>query len=106
MTVLRSYVGGAWTEPADEGRPVFERIQVELSAELAIDAHQQVLVERLGDSGRIIVGGRDLPWILHQVADHSGWGWRHERIDVAERDPRLPHHNQRDQRPEERIGAR
>ena len=24
MTVLRSYVGGAWTEPADEGRPVLD----------------------------------------------------------------------------------
>src|SRR5438552_5597154 len=26
MTVLRSYVGGAWTEPADEGRPVLDAV--------------------------------------------------------------------------------
>ena len=45
-------------------------------------------------------------WILQQVADHGGWCWRHEWIDVAEHDPRLPGHNQRDERPEERIGAR
>ena len=24
MTALRSYVGGAWAEPADEGRPVLD----------------------------------------------------------------------------------
>src|SRR6266566_6401229 len=26
MTALRSYVGGAWTEPADEGRPVLDAV--------------------------------------------------------------------------------
>src|SRR2546430_10334311 len=26
MTVLRSYVGGAWTEPADDGRPVLDAV--------------------------------------------------------------------------------
>src|SRR2546429_7938084 len=26
MTVLRSYVGGAWTEPADEGRRVLDAV--------------------------------------------------------------------------------
>ena len=26
MTVLRSYVGGAWTDPADEGRPVLDAV--------------------------------------------------------------------------------
>ena len=26
MTVLRSYVGGAWTEPTDEGRPVLDAV--------------------------------------------------------------------------------
>src|ERR1700755_3715712 len=29
MTVLRSYVGGAWTEPADEGRPVLDAVSGE-----------------------------------------------------------------------------
>ena len=26
MTALRSYVSGAWTEPADEGRPVLDAV--------------------------------------------------------------------------------
>ncbi len=26
MTVLRSYVSGAWTEPADGGRPVLDAV--------------------------------------------------------------------------------
>src|SRR6266478_569428 len=26
MTVLRSYVSGAWTEPADDGRPVLDAV--------------------------------------------------------------------------------
>src|SRR5690349_23135962 len=29
MTVLRSYVSGAWTEPADEGRPVLDAVSGE-----------------------------------------------------------------------------
>ena len=29
MTVLRSYVSGAWTEPADDGRPVLDAVSGE-----------------------------------------------------------------------------
>src|SRR6476661_7823305 len=34
MTVLRSYVGGAWTEPADEGRPVLDALSARTGATL------------------------------------------------------------------------
>src|SRR3954468_15166980 len=35
MTVLRSYVGGAWTEPADEGRPLLAGVTGEEAARVS-----------------------------------------------------------------------
>ena len=36
MTVLRSYVSGAWTDPADEGRPVLDAVTGEEVARVSL----------------------------------------------------------------------
>ena len=40
MTVLRSYVGGAWTEPADDGRPVLDAVPHAVLQRIEIGAAQ------------------------------------------------------------------
>jgi hypothetical protein len=38
MTVLRSYVGGAWTEPAGGGRPVLDAVTGEEVARVVLES--------------------------------------------------------------------
>ena len=54
MTVLRSYVNGAWAEPADDGRPVLDAVTGE---EVARVSSAGIDLAAALDYGRI-AGGR------------------------------------------------
>ncbi len=48
-------------------RAVLERVEVEIAVELTVDAHEQVLVERGGDTEGIVVGEQQLALRLDEV---------------------------------------
>ena len=62
-----------------------EAIEIDPGAELAIDAQQQVLVERRSDAQRIVVGEQQTPLRLHQVdAKQQRVALREARADVLQ----------------------
>jgi oxepin-CoA hydrolase / 3-oxo-5,6-dehydrosuberyl-CoA semialdehyde dehydrogenase len=65
MTVLRSYVGGAWTEPADEGRPVLDAVTGE---EVARVSSAGIDLAAALDYGRIAGGPALRELTFHQRA--------------------------------------
>src|SRR5437764_2701784 len=65
MTVLRSYVGGAWTEPADEGRPVLDAVSGE---EVARVSSAGIDLAAALDYGRIAGGPALRELTFHQRA--------------------------------------
>jgi oxepin-CoA hydrolase / 3-oxo-5,6-dehydrosuberyl-CoA semialdehyde dehydrogenase len=65
MTVLRSYVNGAWTEPADEGRPVLDAVTGEEVARVSSSGID--LAAALGD-GRSAGGPALRELTFHQRA--------------------------------------
>ncbi len=65
MTLLRSYVGGAWRTPAGEGRPVFDAVTGEEVARISTDGVDMAAALEYGRS----VGGRALADLtFHQRA--------------------------------------
>jgi hypothetical protein len=48
-------------------RPVAERVKVEVSAELAVDAMKHVQVERRADAQRIVVRKQEIAFGLHEI---------------------------------------
>ena len=65
MTVLRSYVGGAWTEPADGGRPVLAAVTGE---EVARVSSAGIDLAAALDYGRIAGGPALRELTFHQRA--------------------------------------
>ena len=65
MTSLRSYVGGAWTEPADEGRPVLDAVTGE---EVARVSSAGIDVAAALDYGRSVGGPALRDLTFHQRA--------------------------------------
>src|SRR5262249_60904428 len=53
------------------GRAVAEGIAIELTAQLAVDARQQVLAEARGHTGGIVVGRLDDRALLAQIGAHE-----------------------------------
>src|SRR5262249_56409337 len=48
-------------------RLVAEAVEIEIGAELAVDAAQQVEIEGGGDAGRIVIGGLEHPLVLDEI---------------------------------------
>ncbi|HJY00666.1 MAG TPA: phenylacetic acid degradation bifunctional protein PaaZ, partial [Streptosporangiaceae bacterium] len=65
MTSLRSYVSGAWTEPADEGRPVLDAVTGE---EVARVSSAGIDVAAALDYGRATGGPALRELTFHQRA--------------------------------------
>ena len=65
MTVLRSYVNGTWTEPADDGRPVLDAVTGE---EVARVSSAGIDVAAALDYGRAIGGPALRELTFHQRA--------------------------------------
>ena len=49
------------------GRVMGKAVQIEIGAQFAIGARQQILVEQGGDAGGIVIGGMQPHRVLHQI---------------------------------------
>ena len=78
-----------------------EAVQIEVASKLAIDAHEQVAVERRGDTERIVVGQQQIALRLNQIgAKKESAAFRRRRTavlcriddgdDEAEQEERIP----------------
>jgi hypothetical protein len=86
---------------------VAEPCDVEVGAELAIDPHEQVEIERAGDALRIVVGAPEDVGRLHEVEAHERVIARAElRADVAQEGNRGGTFEVADTRSEEEDEAR
>ena len=82
--------------------PVLEGAQVEVGAELAVDAHQQVEVEGRGHAGRVVVGAHELARVFLEVdADDQAPARRQRRAEHAQQTRGLHGHQIADGRARE-----
>ena len=66
-------------------RAVRERVEIEVAAELPVDAHEQIAVERRRDAERIVVGQQEVGFGLDEIgAEEQRVARRQRRADAAQ----------------------